>query len=76
MAAKLTGMTHKIAVQLYLVAESCTIYSSRSRRPVRKLLDTPSNFRDQLDSTTLRLNIQTRTSRKIFLWKQIFDDLV
>jgi hypothetical protein len=24
------------------VAESCTIYSSRSRRPVRKLLDTPS----------------------------------
>jgi hypothetical protein len=25
-----------------LVAESCTICSSRSRRPVRKLLDTPS----------------------------------
>jgi len=24
------------------VAESCTIFSSRSRRPVRKLLDTPS----------------------------------
>jgi len=26
----------------HLVAESCTICSSRSRRPVRKLLDTPS----------------------------------
>jgi hypothetical protein len=39
MAAKLTRLTHKIAIQLYLVAESCTIRSSRSRRPVRKLLD-------------------------------------
>jgi hypothetical protein len=41
-ATKLTGLTHKIAIQLHLVAESCTICSSRSRRPVRKLLDTPS----------------------------------
>jgi len=29
-------------IQLHLVAESRTICSSRSRRPVRKLLDTPS----------------------------------
>jgi len=29
-------------IQLHLVAESCTICNSRSRRPVRKLLDTPS----------------------------------
>jgi hypothetical protein len=42
MAAKLTRLTHKIAIQLHLVAESCTIYSSGSRRPVRKRLDTPS----------------------------------
>jgi hypothetical protein len=42
MAAKLTRLTHKIAIYLNLVAESCTICSSRSRRPVRKLLDTPS----------------------------------
>jgi hypothetical protein len=42
MAAKLTSLTHKIATQLPLVVESCTICSSRSRRPVRKLLDTPS----------------------------------
>jgi hypothetical protein len=41
-AAKLTRLTHKIATQLHLVAESCTICTSRSRRPVRKLLDTPS----------------------------------
>jgi len=44
MAAKLTGLTHKIAIQLYLMAESCTIRSSRSRRPVQKLLDAPSYF--------------------------------
>jgi hypothetical protein len=43
-AAELTRLTHKIAIQLHLVAESCTIRSSRSRRPVRKLLDTPSYF--------------------------------
>jgi hypothetical protein len=42
MAAKLTTLTHKIAIQLHLVAESCNIYSSRSRRTVRKLLDTLS----------------------------------
>jgi hypothetical protein len=42
MAAKLTRLTHRIAIQLLLVAERCTICSSRSRRPVRKLLNTPS----------------------------------
>jgi hypothetical protein len=41
MVAKLPRLSHKIVIQLYLVAESCTICSSRSRRPVRKLLDTP-----------------------------------
>jgi hypothetical protein len=41
MAAKLTRLTHRIAIQLHLVAESCTICSSRFKRPVRKLLDTP-----------------------------------
>jgi hypothetical protein len=42
MTAKLTRLTHKIAIQLYLVADSCTIWSSRSRWPVWKLLDSPS----------------------------------
>jgi hypothetical protein len=44
MAAKLTRLTLKLLIQLHLVAESCTIYSSRSRRPVRKLLNTSSHF--------------------------------
>jgi hypothetical protein len=43
MAVKLTRLTHKIAIQLRLVAESCIIRSFRSRQPVRKLLDTPSS---------------------------------
>jgi hypothetical protein len=42
MEANLTRLTHKIAIQLHLVVESCTICSSRSRLPVRKLLDAPS----------------------------------
>jgi hypothetical protein len=37
MASKLTRLIYKIAIQLHLVAENCTICSSRSRRPVRKL---------------------------------------
>jgi hypothetical protein len=42
MAAELTRLAYIIAIQLHLVAESCTICSSRSGRSVRKLLDTPS----------------------------------
>jgi len=41
MAAKLTRLTHKIAIQLHLVAES-SLWSSRCKRPIRKLLDTSS----------------------------------
>jgi hypothetical protein len=37
MVAKLFRLTHKLVVQLHLVARNCTICSSRSRRPVRKL---------------------------------------
>jgi hypothetical protein len=40
--AKLTRLTHKIAIQLHLVAQSCSICSFNSRRPVRKLVDAPS----------------------------------
>jgi len=42
MVAKLIRLTHKVAIQLHLVADECTICSSRSRQPVRKLLDTTS----------------------------------
>jgi hypothetical protein len=52
MAAKLTRLTHKIAIQLHLMAESYTL----CRRPVRKLLDTPSY-----------LMRATRSSHLIFL---------
>jgi len=41
MAVNLNRLTHKIVVQLHLVAESCTICSCCSRWPVRKLWDTP-----------------------------------
>jgi hypothetical protein len=72
MAAKLTRLTHKIAIQLHLVAENCTICSSRSRRPVRRLLDTPSyiaphihvesNYRENLEcwyrSYTVTVSLQ------------------
>jgi hypothetical protein len=44
MAAKLTRLTHKLAIELHLVVESCTICSFRCRRSVRKLTDTPSYF--------------------------------
>jgi len=42
MALKLTRLTHKMAIPLHLVTESYTIYSSRARRPFRKLLVTSS----------------------------------
>jgi len=45
MAAKLSRLTHKIAIQLHLVAESSTVCSSLSRRPVWKLLDSPSSVK-------------------------------
>jgi hypothetical protein len=51
MVAKLTRLTHKIAIQLHPVAESCTICSSRSRRPVLKLLDTTSYCRTAVAGT-------------------------
>jgi hypothetical protein len=56
MEAKLTRVTHKIGIQLHLVAESCTICSSRSRRPVRKILDTPTyNIRHNITITKSRI---------------------
>jgi hypothetical protein len=42
MATKRTRLTQKLAIQLHIVVETCTICSLRSRPPVRKLLNTPS----------------------------------
>jgi len=47
MTAKLTKLTDKIAIQLHVVAQSYTISGSRSKRPVRKLLDTSSYFKER-----------------------------
>jgi len=58
MAPKLTRPTHKIVIQLHLVAESCTTCRSRSRRAVRKLLDTP--LRSLCVSTTWCLDASIR----------------
>jgi len=44
MAAKVTRLTHKIAIQPHPVTDNCTICSSRSRQPVRKIMDTISFF--------------------------------
>jgi len=44
MAPKLTRLTHRIAMQLHLVEQNCITCSSRSRRPVRQLFDTPSHI--------------------------------
>jgi hypothetical protein len=60
MAAKLTRLTHKIAIQLHLVVENCTICSSRSRRPVRKLLDTPSYEVTSVGPAVLCAHIRSR----------------
>jgi hypothetical protein len=68
MAAKLTKLTHKIAIQLHLVAESCTICSSRFRRPVRKLLDTLSYYKNnqtRCDNGVYRVTHNLST-RKLF----------
>jgi len=54
MAARLTRLTRKIEIQLRLMAESCTICNSRSRRPVRKLLDTPSYMHDTRETPNMR----------------------
>jgi hypothetical protein len=54
MVAKLTRLTHKIVIQLHLVAESCIVCSSRSRLLVRKLLDTLSNHRAVSEEQSFR----------------------
>jgi hypothetical protein len=59
MVAKLTRVTHKIAIQLHLVAESSAICGSRSRQPVRKLLDTPF-----YGSNTNRVRYETREKKR------------
>jgi hypothetical protein len=68
MATELTRLTHKIAIQLHLVAESCTICSSRSRQPVRQLLDTPSYLFTMRFRTAVRPTLPPNHRRIICWW--------
>jgi len=70
MTAKLTRLTHKIAIQLQLMAESYTIYSSLSRRPIRKLFDTPSYYA----SSRNILNFVVLKNKQIILRNAIYID--
>jgi hypothetical protein len=52
------------------VAESCSICSSRSRRPVRKLLDTPS-YISSVETSQLYTRRTIQTTRSIGLMDQL-----
>jgi len=62
MAENFTRLTHKIAMKLHLVADSCTICNSRFRRPVRKLLDTPSylQYRSNIRAPSMHATVYQR----------------
>jgi hypothetical protein len=63
MAAKLTRLTHKMAMQLHLVAESCTVCSSRSRRPVRKLWIHPRILNHLIDPYLMNWSFKRERNR-------------
>jgi hypothetical protein len=63
MAAKLTRLAHKMAIQLHLVTETCTIYSSCARRTVRKLLNTPS-YTILAPSSRISISVPFLTEKK------------
>jgi hypothetical protein len=68
MAAKLTRLAHKIAIQLHLVAMNCTTFNSRSRLPIRKFLDTLSynfTFTEEL-RTISSVNLQRQVAQCCF----------
>jgi len=68
MASKLTRLTHERAIQMHLVAKSCTICSSRSRRQVRKCLDTPL-YEDKFMQERMRRSssrMQTSGKRRLY----------
>jgi hypothetical protein len=74
MAAKLTRLTHKIVIQLHLVTESCTICSSRSRQPVRKLLVTLPysylNFCLRYLDPTSRIRTDIQVPLYVIIWNK------
>jgi len=63
--AELSRLTTKIGIQLHLVAENCTIFSSRSRWPVRKLVGTPSYMPSPLQLREVPLHSAPRVAGHI-----------
>jgi hypothetical protein len=53
--AKLTILAHKTVIQLHLVAESCTICSSRSGRPANESFENLEKFK-HLGTTLTKQN--------------------
>jgi hypothetical protein len=64
MAAKLTRRTHKIAIQLHLVAESCTICSSRLGIMAAKLTRLTHKLAIQLQLVAESCTICSSRSRR------------
>jgi len=71
MAAKLTRLTHKMEIQLNLVTESSTIFSSSFRQAVRKLLD---NLRMSLQPTIFTLSHHCHSMADILQHKCVIKD--
>jgi hypothetical protein len=65
MEAKLTRLNHKIAIKVLLVGKICTICSSRTWWPVRKLLDTPSYAWVTLSPSVIITNIIPNSAKPV-----------
>jgi hypothetical protein len=77
MTAKLTRLAHKIVIQLHLVAESWSICSSRSRRPVRRLLDKLSyGFYEQYKYFVQTILYFTGNSSPLFRRREDYSNFV
>jgi hypothetical protein len=66
MAANLTWLNTEIYTQMHVVAESCTVCSSSSRRPVRKLLDTPTYCEMFVSLRTMTFVVLTRSLENVY----------
>jgi hypothetical protein len=76
MAAKLTRLTHRIAIQLHLVTESSTICSSRSRQSVRKLLNTHFRFGNNLFYTRSKYSCHSMINRELLQYYVSNTDII
>jgi hypothetical protein len=66
MAANLTRLNHKISIQVQVVAVSCSVCNSSTRRPVRKRLGTPSYCEIFLSLRAMIFIIFTRSLKNVY----------